>query len=859
MARSKGRPRVLVEPCAYCNKQFKRREHLLRHERIHTRDKPFDCSCGHKFSRQDLLVRHRRLAHPSDSPQNGAAETTPAMSPSSVGAHAASPARPLSDGVDDGEMRSPAQDTDISLHTAAHMMQSLRDQVQDHDSVFVPAPAPAPTNVASSLLNNQQEMPQIFPNDSNGDSGVMAPLYDDILDQMHGNDFLDLFWADNTADSNFLPAVFCDTQYSLTHMTQRPDMFGLTAPDLAPNPPAESANLGAESQPLHTNAQGITSCEVVVDSSRSTTHNDISGLERGGLDSSADTHARAAWLVTIPMYAQMKDHLALLAHVLPSGFELPPRHTLSRYLEGYYRGFHEHLPFLHLPTMTPNALAPELLLGLAAVGAMYRFEHPKGYQLYFAAKALVVHQSSARTNGGMLSLLKSSPKYTGLASDPDGPGDADSAPHMDHTLEFTAPEQRAKLQTTQALIVLIALASWADKPVVGDALSMSSQLAMFVRGLGASLPDKSPEEPDWYTWVHLEERRRTLYTSFVLLGLQSVAFDVPPMLTARDLNLYLPSCGDEWKARNQAAWRACRSSALHESRLFQPVLAQLMSGKSIHTSSSVSAFGNYVLIHAIVQHICFERHISRYVVVPTPTLRADAIKTIETALQLWQASWGATSESSVDPLSSKGPMAFNSTALLRLAYMRLNADLGPFCKLDCRDAKCVVNAFIEFKDPIFTRSAHVERAVLQCIHALSIPVQAGVAFVARTQSTNWSIVHSLSTLECALLLDRWLETLAEVVETAGVSSFSEDERRLLALLSSLLHETDYSAALIAQQNDAMRLRRLAAVSIRVWAETLRGFHIFQIVHTIGEGLSIVADILEKRLSDRANDVPIEGS
>ena len=34
MAKSKGRPRLPVEPCAYCGKQFKRREHLVRHERI---------------------------------------------------------------------------------------------------------------------------------------------------------------------------------------------------------------------------------------------------------------------------------------------------------------------------------------------------------------------------------------------------------------------------------------------------------------------------------------------------------------------------------------------------------------------------------------------------------------------------------------------------------------------------------------------------------------------------------------------------------------------------------------------------------------------------------------------------------
>ena len=67
------------------------------------------------------------------------------------------------------------------------------------------------------------------------------------------------------------------------------------------------------------------------------------------------------------------------------------------------------------------------------------------------------------------------------------------------------------------------------------------------------------------------------------------------------------------------------------------------------------------------------------------------------------------------------------------------------------------------------------------------------------------------------------------------------------LLTSLLQETDYSSALRAPENDGVRVRRLAAIAIRVWAETLRGFHIFHIVYTIGEALSLVAGILEERI------------
>lgn len=39
-------------------------------------------------------------------------------------------------------------------------------------------------------------------------------------------------------------------------------------------------------------------------------------------------------------------------------------------------------------------LAPELVLAIAAVGAFYRFEDPKGYILFIASKAIVMQRIS---------------------------------------------------------------------------------------------------------------------------------------------------------------------------------------------------------------------------------------------------------------------------------------------------------------------------------------------------------------------------------------------------------------------------------------------------------------------------------
>jgi hypothetical protein len=42
------------------------------------------------------------------------------------------------------------------------------------------------------------------------------------------------------------------------------------------------------------------------------------------------------------------------------------------------------------------------------------------------------------------------------------------------------------------------------------------------------------------------------------------------------------------------------------------------------------------------------------------------------------------------------------------------------------------------------------------VHALSIPVRLGVDYVARSQAYFWSIRHALASLECCILLSKWL-------------------------------------------------------------------------------------------------------
>lgn len=58
------RPKLYI--CEACSRPFARLDHLKRHMRTHTKEKPFPCPhCASCFARRDLLLRHQRKLHQS--------------------------------------------------------------------------------------------------------------------------------------------------------------------------------------------------------------------------------------------------------------------------------------------------------------------------------------------------------------------------------------------------------------------------------------------------------------------------------------------------------------------------------------------------------------------------------------------------------------------------------------------------------------------------------------------------------------------------------------------------------------------------------------------------------------------------
>lgn len=541
---------------------------------------------------------------------------------------------------------------------------------------------------------------------------------------------------------------------------------------------------------------------------------------------------------------------------VPSAFRLPTRLTLARYVRAYVDGFHEHLPFLHIPSMSVATCSVELVLAMAAVGAQYCFEAEEGLVLFHAARAIAsqrIRRRDARVAAAERGQARGAAlSYGHAASTPSARGRSDSISNYtlngplglpsDPDASSAAPSSKEDLmQSAQALLVLMAMATWAEhKEILREALAIQSILASIVRDDGLRLEPGQESHRTWREWARFESVLRTKYTVFCFFNLHCIVYDIPPLILNSELNMRLPCDSGLFKASTEGQWREESKKTRHQPMQFQTSLRRLFRGIDDEPAPGHSAMGNYVLIHAIIQHIFFVRQSARCRF-DSPDLTPDEVTPLDQAVRNWQAGWKRSPESSLNPLDPNGPVAFNATALLRLAYIRLNMDTGPGRALGTRDPVQIAQALRD--TPAVGRSPKLLRALLHSSHALSIPIKIGIHLVARTQTFIWSIQHSLCSLECALLLGKWLEAISALGPEPD-PPVSEGEMRILSLVRTALDETEFRVP-GGEPLDLPRLaKHLNAGVLRVWAAIFKGAQTWAIVEVIGTSLDIYADMLE---------------
>ena len=72
-------------------------------------------------------------------------------------------------------------------------------------------------------------------------------------------------------------------------------------------------------------------------------------------------------------------------------FQLPRVAAINQYVSAYISGLHQHIPFLHLPTLNLNELEMPKLLAMCSLGALYCFEKEHAKRLHVASMEFLKH------------------------------------------------------------------------------------------------------------------------------------------------------------------------------------------------------------------------------------------------------------------------------------------------------------------------------------------------------------------------------------------------------------------------------------------------------------------------------------
>ncbi|PYH86719.1 hypothetical protein BO82DRAFT_412483 [Aspergillus uvarum CBS 121591] len=414
-------------------------------------------------------------------------------------------------------------------------------------------------------------------------------------------------------------------------------------------------------------------------------------------------------------------------------FKLPSRSALGR----------NHHPLVHIPTLSVASpeRSPEFVLALLAMGAHYRYETKMARRLYHAARSVVADR---QTRSGP----PSSPAKAGVP-------------------------RRDTMDRLRALVLVATFAlSQKDVDFIRESLECQGWIASLLRSVPMPQHNHSQIGDNWRQWASAEEDIRTIFSAYCLLMKQTILYDTPPMVLSHELDLPLPSSCREWIAATPSEWLAARATVPPMISFRDRLRSQLATTQPRVPAPSLSPMGNYVLIHALLQRIYLANSLCQDG--DRPSLPAAETDSLQRALNNWRITWKASPDTAHDLHDTYGSMAFASTALLGMAHVRLQCNLGPWRQLQSCDPQTVAAKL--HACPLPERSPHLPHALLHSIHALRISVHMGVAYFSTRQSFSWSLYHVFCGLEFAVFTSKWLHVVAQ---NCGSVPLTDYERQII--------------------------------------------------------------------------------
>lgn len=419
------------------------------------------------------------------------------------------------------------------------------------------------------------------------------------------------------------------------------------------------------------------------------------------------------------------------------GPSLPSTADIRRYVDAFIQFAHPHTPVVHIPTLSFDSIeycssirssSPSaglnqasitggggcLILAMAAIGALYEYDHPASKELFEAGKKMIgLYLEERRRADVSAAVHKANSKD---AASQQTPIWLVHAMLLNVLYGHQCGDKTAADIASNHCAALVSLARAADlaQPPNVDGVKENHGLTDVVMGgmNGANTNGQYQQhnqdvdlQTQWLNWKVAEERKRTLFAIFILSSLLTTAYNQTPTIMNSEILLDLPCDEDIWSAETAQEWQnrgglaAVERNAISFAGALSTLLTANQRQGSNYASSAYnsnnplgalqagdafadndlkpSTFGCLVLINALHNYIweTRSRHHGREW---TPQETESMFSHIEPALNAWQAAWKANDHHKLERPNpfGFGPLSADSIPLLDLAFVRLFVNLG---------------------------------------------------------------------------------------------------------------------------------------------------------------------------------------
>ncbi|KAL2837465.1 hypothetical protein BJY01DRAFT_44939 [Aspergillus pseudoustus] len=336
--------------CPWCSKSFTKEEHLARHVRTHTKEKPFVCRmCSKAFSRHDSLLRHRRSHKSAGSASPGGGN---AVAPDTMNIDMQSPPQ-------DTPNQGPSQDSEANPSVSQGFLNtpSVRELASMEDTL-APALAGGMVDNRSPAENIVQSYPSHWLDSESLAPGTIEPELGEPGPPSSGSTQSHDWVFDVIPET---PAWFAQDDFDLDALNSSIIAFAnqFVPPEFLPVifEPTEQRRV----QPLPTPGRDVSlSVEDAVQkewftytgSSQSGYDTPDIGLEQTQVDESYRTNLAVK-----------------LQHQVPV-FPLPSTDFLNMCIQAYFVKFHPLFPVIHAASFRPSSINSLLLLSICSIGSL---------------------------------------------------------------------------------------------------------------------------------------------------------------------------------------------------------------------------------------------------------------------------------------------------------------------------------------------------------------------------------------------------------------------------------------------------------------------------------------------------------